>query len=386
MIPEFSKYRSLTLIRENRPEELQKYKDLTHGERFVLTEKIHGSNFQAVTDGQQVTYGRRNGYLGEGASFYGYQYVAEALGPKMLEMFKDMKEMVMEQHRVCDLIEAEGQPCNRPEIPRDFQTITIRGELAGGHYPAKGVPVVKTGHGQVGKGKIWYSQDKSFYAFEMLVDGEPVDFYTLGSVCGSYGIPVVPVLMFGSFEECLEFSKERLEDNTLVPTMQPLLDADGNPTLDDNGLYVGLPEIEGNQREGHVIMAVTPFDLPNGKPAIFKHKGAKFMENKGDKAPRSKKHTPVVFTEEQSVVFESVLPLICEARLEAVCSKEQLTEPKQFTQAIGLVVKDAIDEAHGDAPNDFFHAWTRLSTKERKYVTGQLNREACERLRSHYFA
>ncbi|AHK11905.1 RNA ligase 2 [Vibrio phage CHOED] len=382
MLRPFEKYNSLTLIRENHEDELQKYIDLTQGQRFVVTEKIHGANFEVATDGQTVRYASRNQVLGEGADFYGYRFVAQFLTPKILAMFKDMKELIMEQHKACDYIEAKGDQANRPDIPRDFQEITIRGELAGGQYP--NAPKVKEGNGQVGKGKIWYSQQKSFFAFEICVDGVPQDFYTLGTMCGSYGIPVAPVLTFGTFEECLEFSREHLEDITTVPNMTPLLNENGHPILNEDSSYCALHPIHNNTREGHVISSVNPVYLPNGKRMVFKHKGVKFMENKGEKKPKAK--VEVILTPEQQVVFDTILPMITVARMEAVMSKEGTWEPKDFTKLCGKVLEDATDEAHGDAPNAFFAAWAHISTKERKVVMKQLGREAAERLRTAYFS
>lgn len=377
---EFEKFNSLTLIRESHEEEILRYSIAATGKRCVLTEKIHGSNFLVATDGSQVNFGRRGAYLEEGESFYGYQYVGELLEKKVKEMFNDLKEMVMEQHRVADLIEAEGMQANRPDIPRDFQELSIRGELAGGRYPADGVPEVKVGHGQVGKGTIWYSQDKSFYAFELCIDGVPQDFYTLGSLCSSYGIPLAPVLFFGTFDECLEYSREHLNDISVVPMMQPMLDADGKPILDGEN-FTHLPAILDNTREGHVIAPCEPAWFPNGKRMVFKHKGNKFMEDKGSKKPKSK---PVLeLSENQQTVYDMVLPLLTWERFEAVQSKHDTFSPKDFQKAMGLVVSDALDDAaHED---EFAEAWAALSTKERKGVTGPIGRECTLRLRSQFF-
>lgn len=379
----FVKYNSLTLIRENRTEELERYIQLTMGERFVVTEKIHGANFEVVTNGTEVNFARRGGFLVEGESFYGYQYIAEPLTAKVNELWKDLKEMVMEQHRVCDLAEADGHEVNRPDIPGDFQEVSIRGEFAGGHYPSESVPEVKVGRGQVGKGKIWYSQDKSFYAFEICVDGTPLDFHTLGSLCMSYGIPLVPVLFFGTFEECLAYSKAHLDCPSVVPQMQPLLDENSNPVVDDVMGFKSLPHLPENTREGHVIASTTPNHMPNGERMTFKHKGEKFMEDKGSKVQKAK--PTIVFTDEQQFVFDEVLPLLTEERMEAVMSKEELSEPKDFPRVCGLVIQDALTEAHGDIPNDFFYNLSQLNTKQHKAVTKQLGFECTSRLRKAYF-
>lgn len=385
---EFERYESLSLIRENNEAELDIYRVATSGQRFVVTEKIHGANFEVATDGDVVRFARRSGVLGEGDSFYGYEYVKVVLAERITAMYKDIKEMVVAQHEACDTLEAQGEPCNRPEYARDFSTLTIRGELAGGNYPHKDAPKVKVGHGQVGKGTIWYSQDKSFYAFDVTIDGIHLDHYQMATLCKSFGIPLAPVLFYGDFQECLEWSKEHLNDNTVVPTMQPMLNEKGEPIMEGD-FFVHLPEIEGNTREGHVISAVYPSRLPNGKPMIFKHKGDKFLENKGSKSPKAK--VEVKFTQEQQTVFNAVLPLLTEQRLEAVQSKEPLFEPKDFPRACGLVVQDAIDDLFPNNPMANLNekgaasCWCSLNTKERKQVTKQLLRECANRLRVVFF-
>lgn len=260
----FTKYNSLTGLRMDY---LDTIRSTLAGQRCVVTEKVHGANFAARTDGKEVIFSRRNADLVEGESFYGYQYIAKELSKAILEMFEDMKTMIKYHHEAADEAEARGETATRPPYDRDFTTITIRGEFAGGHYPHPDVPQLKTeGHGQVGKGTVWYGQDKNFYAFDMEVDGEVVDFYEMGAYCHSFGIPVVPVLFFGTFDECLEYSTEHLEDDSMVPRMQILLDANGKFEEPQH-----LPEILGNTREGHVIRPVNPVYFDNGDAVIISH-------------------------------------------------------------------------------------------------------------------
>lgn len=384
MISEFNKFGSLTLLRTEREEELLHFRMAFGDTRCVVTEKIHGSNFQVVTDGTHTKFARRGAFLAEGESFNGYQYLVPNLTARITAMFKDVKEMIMEQHKVCDELEAEGFQSNRPSIPRDFQELSIRGEFAGGNYPAEGVPQVKQGHGQVGKGSIWYSQDKSFYAFELCIDGVPQDFYTMGSLCSSFGIPVVPVLFFGTLDECIEYSTEHLTENTMIPTMQPMLDVNSKPVMDGD-FYTSLPVIPNNTREGHVIEPLTPMFFRNGKAMKLKHKGTKFMEDRGPKTPKAK---PVLeLTHSQQRVYDALLPLLTWERFEAVQSKHDLFAPKDFGKACGLVLQDAIDEVMNF--NDGFSleraAWEDLTAKERKAVTKPLARECTLRLRKQFF-
>lgn len=384
MIKPFKKFGSITLLHLEKEEELLHFRMAFGDTRCVVTEKVHGSNFQVAHDGIHTKFGRRGAFLKADESFNGYQYIEANLTARITAMFKDVKEMVMEQHKVCDELEAEGLPSNRPSIPRDFQELSIRGEFAGGNYPAEGVPVVKNGHGHVGKGSIWYSQDKSFYAFELCIDGVVQDFYTMASLCSSFGIPVVPVLFFGTLDECIEYSKEHLNENTTVPTMQPMLDENNKPIMDGD-YFTSLPVIPNNTREGHVIEPLEPMYFRNGKVMKLKHKGTKFMEDKGGKRPKAK---PVLeLTDDQNRVYDALLPLLTWERFEAVQSKHDLFTPKEFGKACGLVLQDAIDEVMSF--NDGFSleraSWEALTAKERKAVTKPLGRECTLRLRTQFF-
>lgn len=373
---EFKKFNSITLLRPERTEEVQK---LTLGfgdKRCYVTEKIHGANFTVWTDGTQFKFGRRNDWLEPDDDFYGYQFISGILENKVGIMFKDLQEMADAEWAAYDDLLADGETLEEPSMPRKIESLKITGEFCGGFYPD--APVVKQGSGQVGKGKIWYTQQKTFYAFEMAINDEIQDVYQLGTLCVSYGIPVVPILCWGSFEECMEFSKEHINDNTIVPNITPMVDTNGK--LPDD--IVALPMIEGNIREGHVIATVTPDWFHNGKRMMVKHKGDKYAETaKKDKQPRL-----VEFNEHQQHVFDTIMLGVTENRLEAVMSKEADITPKAFPKIIGMVVEDSIECSWNDGFSLFAYHLGLLSTKERKQVTKRANREAALALRKAYFS
>lgn len=379
MIP-FKKYNSLKLIRTNRMEELYSFKAHVGDERCCVMEKIHGSNFAMSYDGEAFADSRRTDYLVEGEDFYGYSYITEIYHPVLKAMYDEVKELLKIHQEAYDAALAAGEQANPPEINPNFDTLTIRGELAGGHFPD--VEKLKVGHGQVGKGGIWYSQSKEFYAFSIEIDGKPLDIYNVIAFCRGNNIPMAPILFWGTFSECLEYSKENLDKPSEVSTMQMRLGADGKPLM-ENGNYVHLPILPDNIREGHVITPVRYMGDQWGGALIFKHKGAQFAENAG--AKKEKVKVEIEFTPAQQYVFDAVLPSICDERLKAVESKEGEFKPKDFNRAVGLVVQDAIEAAWNDGFSVFAHHWGTLTTKERKQVTGQLNREGCVRFRDGFF-
>lgn len=384
----FNKFSSLTLIRTSRQEEIDSITGMLDGARCVVTEKVHGANLTARFDGEHFELARRRDVLAPDESFYGVEHIAGHLEKAIKAMYEDMKYATKLQEDAAVAFEADGQEANHPSVNPNFKQLEIRGEFAGGFYPD--LPVPKQGHGQVGKGTIWYSQDKTFFGFQIDVDGEPLDFYETMTLCLSYGIPIVPTLFFGTFLECLEYSKEHLEENTTIPAHLPQIDVNGEVVIED-GKLLPLPEIEGNTREGHVIMPVYPMYRNDGRPIILKHKGPKFLEE--SKAPKVKtqksKEELRDFNENQQVVFDVILKKLNWNRFEAVQSKHDMFTPKEFQKAVGLVVQDAIEEAIEQdcaaSMCDFVVAYEVLTTKEKKKVTGALMQECATVLRTKFF-
>lgn len=353
--------------------------------RFVVTEKIHGSNLSVVTDGVEAKLARRQDFLAAGENFYGVEYIADIIKAKALQMFKDMQEAVEYEYAACDELLADGHTPTLPSLPRVITELRIFFEFFGGHYPHPDVPALPN-MGQVGKGGIWYAQDKSVSAFRMYVNGEVVDFYTMGALCMSYGIPVVPALFFGSLDECIEYSQAHFADATVIPFMQPFLAVNGKPVEVEGG-YKMLPAIEGNIREGHVISPVDAVTFPNGIFPAFKHKNAKFAESK-DKGTANGEKVMLPISErldsQQLAVFHAVSDLIVVERLKSVMSKEEF-QRKDVQKAIGLVIQDAIKDLceHSD---DVASGYNGLNTQERKQLMGELTRYTMAELRDEFFA
>ena len=353
--------------------------------RFVVTEKIHGSNLSVVTDGVEVKLARRQDFLAEGENFYGVEYVADIIKAKALQMFKDMREAVEYEYAACDELIADGHTPTLPSLPRVIKELRIFFEFFGGHYPHPDVPALPN-MGQVGKGGIWYAQDKSVSAFRMYVNGEVVDFYTMGALCMSYGIPVVPALFFGSLDECIEYSQAHFADATVIPFMQPFLDVRGKP-MEVEGGYKMLPAIEGNIREGHVISPVDAVTFPNGIFPAFKHKNAKFAESKEKgTANREKSVVPVTerMSNQQCALYLAFSDLIVVERLKSVMSKEEF-QRKDVQRALGLVIQDAIKDLCEHSV-DVASGYDGLSTQERKQLMSELTRYTMAELRDAFFA
>lgn len=55
--------------------------------RFIASEKLHGSNFSIYTDGESIKCARRNGFLEPGENFHQGQNIAEQLKSKIFDLY-----------------------------------------------------------------------------------------------------------------------------------------------------------------------------------------------------------------------------------------------------------------------------------------------------------
>lgn len=58
---------------------------LTGGE-WVVTEKIHGSNFCFTTDGKEIKCAKRNALIEDDKSFFGHKEILKRLTPAILKV------------------------------------------------------------------------------------------------------------------------------------------------------------------------------------------------------------------------------------------------------------------------------------------------------------
>lgn len=379
---QFNKFPSLTNLRMDWLEKhiLPVYGD----EPAYVSEKIHGTNLTVEYDGELFRYGRRNGWLGEDENFFNLDYIKPYISQRLMRMYKEMKMVLEAHHEAATNAQAAGEEANFPEIPADFKVITLRGEFFGGGYVHPEVPKME-GMSQI-QGGIQYAQDKSYSVFRIEIDGEPLDMHTMGMLCLSFGIPHVPILFTGTLKECIEWSQEHNADNSVIPAGFPLLDEKGEPVAHPEvpEMYKSLPQFaEGeNIREGNVIALKTPVTLPNGSALIIKDKNEKWSEckpAKADKAP------PKELEGDLRKLYDGILPYITVERFNNVRSHEGGFTQKELMKAVGLVVKDAIDDFMNDCSDESM-LWTNISTAERKQLTKRLNFACTERIKKEFFA
>lgn len=231
---EFKKFSSLeNTYRQNLIDKV--YNEGFDKQPWIVTEKLHGANFSFWCDGNKVRVASRSQFVD--GTFYNCQSVIDKYSEKVMELHeKSFKNGVL----------------------------VIYGELYGDGIQKE----VKYG-------------EKNFAAFDMVWDGVVLNKVESRWYCLTGGIPVVPFIYYGKFEECLAIP------NTFRSQLTP------EECLADNFA------------EGVVIEPVVPSWFANGNRVYFKNKFERFSEKKQkkEKQPQQK----VELSEKENHLLSEIL-------------------------------------------------------------------------------
>jgi len=260
---------------------------------WYVHEKIHGANFaifakKNVDNTITVEFGKRSGFIKEDEKFYSLDLIRE-------ELYEYAVKVAMF--------------INEPN-----SDIIIRGELFGGGYNHSDIE--KNHHSQVQKG-VSYCDTTKFMAFDLEVNGEVIDWVAAHHVFYHTGVPTVPELFSGTFEDCMEIENEF---NSHVPKIYD------------------MPELDVNICEGVVIKPNVSAFFPNGSRVILKNKNEKFTE----KSKVNKKSKVILFSAEMNEAVENMDQYINENRLKNVLSHIGVIKQKDFGKVCGLLAQDVI--------------------------------------------
>lgn len=337
----FTKYSSI----ENsyRDKEVEWFREATHTDNYIITEKIHGANFSFLCDGKEVKCGKRSGIISEGENFYNYQVVYDKYKDAVMKCFEQIKYQF---------------------VSTPIEQIQIFGEIFGGSYPN-----MKSDVKQVQAG-IYYTPNIEFAAFDISViyrNSENIEqqtFLSWASVDNfleDCNIPAVPIIGIGD-------------------------DLDKILAMDPNGVQskvpemFGLPEIENNEIEGYVITPTHHRTMINGSRAILKTKTKKFLEKKARTSVKVSEPLP----ENLQVFVDSACQCITQTRYDNVVSKIGVSpkdDVKIIGKFIGLFNKDVIEDFMKDNPD-----FAELDKSDRKKVTNIINSESAKFIKSIVFA
>lgn len=296
---------------------------------WLVTEKIHGSNFSFWYDGKKFRMAKRTCWIADGDDFYGIQKLKDDLVEKVKQLYAMLS------------------------VDRKIDYIAVFGEIFGGSYPHPDVPRSADAK-KVQKG-IYYCPDNRFMIYDVKVDDEYADFNAMQKMCGWVGLPFFMALFTGTFAECLEYPND----------FQSTIAHDFN-----------FPEIEDNICEGIVIRPNKTRFLRIGKRVILKSKNEKWAEKASRK---KKKRTLADFSKEAKEFALEMQSFVTENRYDAVVSKMGEVKISDFGKIHGEFGKDVHKEFMKDTKKAL--DYNNLEKEEQKRIKKAINQEIANIIR-----
>jgi Rnl2 family RNA ligase len=336
---EFKKYASIENTYDKDLIERIKLEGLDN-QTFVIQEKVHGSNSCFVSDGQNVRFAKRTGFVEADERFYDYEELLDRYKDKIISLFARLKSAYA-----------------------DLQSLSVFGEMFGGVYPhpnVKNNPRVQN----IQKG-VFYCPFHEFYGFDLYIRGTETSRYLPVSETNvlfeAENFFYAKTLFQGSLDDCL------LYPNAFQSRIAEWLD---------------LPPIDDNICEGIVIRPAEPVYFGNGSRLLLKSKNSRFAEKKS-----VKKREPSLFVEPTySESLKELLPVaelyVTENRLNNVVSKiGHVSIPKDMGKLIGLFSKDTLE----DFLKEHSGRYASLEKSEQKILNTHVNKLVTILLKKIYF-
>ncbi len=305
---------------------------------YVVQEKTHGANLSFITNGKEVSTAKRTELIAEDENFYNSKSVLEKYKIKVIELFQHLSNEF------------------------ELYSLTVFGELIGGGYPHKDVPINKDAK-LVQRG-IYYNPENDFFAFDILTNGEEyLDVEKANELFKKFGFIYADTLFKGSLNECLEYPNKF---KSTVPAK------------------FGLPELDGNLCEGVVIRPVKPLFFNSGSRILIKNKNEEWSENNNyiDKEIlRQLLHDDEELSEEAENLCQEAYRFISVNRLNNVISKIGEVNPKKdYGRVLGMFNKDILTDFLKEKRAEY----DALEKHECKAVNKFINKHASQIVAEHF--
>ena len=223
---------------------------------WIATEKIDGSNFSVYSNGKEIKFAKRTGFLEDEDWFYNYQSISLELSQKAHNIYNSLKIK-----------------------NNDIKFIVLYGELCGGFYPEdinnwkgpipsrineKGVVIIPLEQRAVQEG-VYYSDKIKHIIFDIgLITNDNklkyLEYNEMVKLCQEVKLPYTPILAKGSLQKLLDYS---LEFNSTIPDL------------------FGLKCLENNKAEGIVIRPSEWKGSGDERP-MLKRKNKSFKQFSGE--------------------------------------------------------------------------------------------------------
>ena len=272
-------------------------------QEFIVQEKVHGSNTCFITDGNEISFGKRSGFIDPEEYFYDHEELIERYRVRITTLFSTLKEQF-------------------PEM----EMLTVFGEMFGGNYPH---PDVENDRHitNIQKG-VFYSPVHEFYAFDIYITGKNMECYLPVDEANTFfeqgGFFYAKTLFRGTLEECMQYPNDFI---SLISK------------------WLGFPPIEDNVCEGVVIRPVEPIYLSDGTRVLLKNKNARFSEKISKKKRDPKLFVEPSYSEILTDLLYTVEEYVTENRLNNVVSKiGHVSLPKEISKLMALFSEDILED------------------------------------------
>lgn len=281
--------------------------------RWVVTEKIHGSNFSFWHDGEEMRMAKRKSFIADDENFFGIQNLKD-------ELIKKVK-------RLYSLIS-----------PKEY--LAVFGELYGGAYPHP--EVLRHSEAKKVQKGVYYCPLNDLKVYDIKVDGLFIDFLDMINRCFEAGLNYVEPIFFGSFKECLEYKNDF-----------------------SSQIYIEycLPKIEDNICEGIVIRPLETRFLYDRSRVMLKSKNERFADKKSE--PKVKREK-IELSKDEELILNRFLETITDGRYDSVVSKIGDVSAKDFGKLQGEVMKDIVEELKKETT--FWMNYNNLEKQVRKRI------------------
>jgi len=340
---EFQKYSSIeNTYREKNLFEIQT-RGLDQGE-WVVSEKVHGSNFSLWLDKAGLRCARRSGFIALGDKFFNWENIISAYDTHISLLYQICNSFL-------DNLVEDGNI----KMKNDNVEVVLFGEIFGGLYDHKEVERYQ-GAMKVQKG-VQYCPWNDFYAFDLKINGSFMNYDIFSQTMERLGFHYAKALFRGSLKECLKYPNDN-------PTILPK--------------KFGLPEIPDNISEGVVIKPVMNKFLPSGSRVILKNKNARFKENESTKVKTS--NIKYILTEKEADIISIATQYTTENRLRNVISHIGEITQNMFGKLLGAFCKDIIE----DMDKDNIDLFMDIEKDRMKIINKAINKNVQEFMRERF--
>jgi Rnl2 family RNA ligase len=281
---------------------------LSYGD-WVVTEKVHGSNFSFWVTNDSIKMAKRGGWIEDSEkNFYGHKDVLTRYNKNLCVLF----------HLISEFFNATPASIN----------FTLYGEIFGGVYPHSDVPKSNTAT-RVQKG-VYYSPINDFYAFDLKVNGAFINYKIFEEMMEASGFLWAKSLLISDMKTCMNYPNEF---QTKIPE------------------WLELPTIENNICEGVVIKPLDARFFPSHDRVILKNKNEKFTEVAHKKVKQKSDSNSIEIislTDESKNLAEEASSFVTDNRLRNVLSKIGTVVDKDFGKVAGLFTQDVLKDFRKD--------------------------------------